>query len=261
MEFFDTHAHYFDSRFDEEYPGGAQGAIAAARDAGCIGVINAGTTRETSLDALSIAEANPGFYATVGIHPEDCEALKGTPDEELAHIRALAAHPKAVAIGEIGLDYHWDIDRELQRRYFVGQLELARELEMPVVIHDREAHGDVFDIIRAFPDVRIVLHSYSGSAEQARQLTEAGRYISFSGVVTFKNARQTVETAAIVPSELILVETDAPYLAPHPHRGEINCSAYIPDIIRRLAEIRGCDAEELALQTVENAKRFFKIQK
>ena len=260
MEFIDTHAHYYDSRFEEEYPGGAPGAIAAAREAGCIGAINAGTNRETSLAALSLAEENPGFYAAVGIHPEDCEALGGTVDEELSHIRRLAAHPKAVAIGEIGLDYHWEIDRALQRRYFVAQLDLARELAMPVVIHDREAHGDVFDIIRSFPDVRIVLHSYSGSAEEARQLVSAGRYISFSGVVTFKNARQTVESAAVVPPELILVETDAPYLAPHPHRGEINCSAYIPDIIRRLAEIRGCDAEELAAQTVQNAKSFFGIQ-
>lgn len=259
MEFIDTHAHYFDSRFAAEYPGGAPGAIASAREAGCIGVINAGTNRETSLAALSLAEENPGFFATVGIHPEDCEALTGTLGEELGHIRELAAHPKAVAIGEIGLDYHWEIDRDLQRRYFIAQLELARELAMPVVIHDREAHGDVFDIIRAFPDVRIVLHSYSGSAEEARQLTSAGRYISFSGTVTFKNARQAVESASIVPPELILVETDAPYLAPHPHRGKINCSAYVPDIIRRLAEIRGCSAEELASQTVQNARRFFEI--
>lgn len=260
MEFIDTHAHYFDKRFAGEYPGGVSGAIAAARKAGCIGVINAGTNRETSLEALSLAEAEPGFYATVGIHPEDCEALNGTVGEELSHIRSLAAHPKAVAIGEIGLDYHWEIDRKLQRRYFIAQLELARELTMPVVIHDREAHGDVFDIISDFPDVCIVLHSYSGSAEQARQLTAAGRYISFSGVVTFKNARQAVESAAVVPPDLLLVETDAPYLAPHPHRGEINCSAYVPDIIRRLAEIRGCDADSLAAQTVRNAKNLFRIE-
>lgn len=259
MKFIDTHAHYYDERFASEFPGGAEAAIAEAREAGCIGVINAGTNNVTNLAALALAESHPGFYAAVGIHPEDCEALTGTLDEEIGRIRQLAAHPKAVAIGEIGLDYHWEIEREIQRRYFVAQLELARELSMPVVIHDREAHGDVFDIIRNFPDVRIVLHSYSGSAESARQLASAGRYISFSGVVTFKNARQTVESAAIVPPELILVETDAPYLAPHPHRGKINYSAYVPDIIRRLAQIRGCDAEELAAQTVQNAKRFFGI--
>lgn len=260
MNFIDTHAHYYDGRFAGEFPGGAEAAIAKAREAGCIGVINAGTNMETCRAALELAEAHPGFYAAVGIHPEDCEALTGTPDEEIGRIQALAAHPKTVAIGEIGLDYHWEIDHALQWRYFIAQLELARELSLPVVIHDREAHQDVFDIIRDFPDVRIVLHSYSGSAEMARQLTSRGRYISFSGVVTFKNARQTVESAQIVPPELILVETDAPYLAPHPHRGQINYSAYIPHIIQRLAEIRGCDAGELAAQTVRNAEDFFQIK-
>ena len=144
-------------------------------------------------------------------------------------------------------------------RYFVAQMELARELKLPVVIHDREAHGDVCAVLRDFPDVRAVMHSFSGSAETARQLAAAGRYISFSGVVTFKNARQAVEAASVVPPELMLVETDCPYMAPTPHRGEINLSGYIPLIIRRLAEIRGVDPDDLAAQTVKNTKECFGI--
>ena len=258
MEFIDVHAHYFDERFGE-YPGGAAAAIAASREAGCVGVINAGTNEETSRASLSLAEANEGFFAAVGIHPEDCEALTGSLDEEIDRIRALAAHEKAVAIGEIGLDYHWEIDRGVKMRYFVAQMELARELSLPVVIHDREAHGDVCDVLRRFPDVRCVMHSFSGSAETARQLAAAGRYISFSGVVTFKNARQTVEVAGAVPPELMLVETDCPYMAPVPHRGEINLSAYVPLVISRLAEIRGEDADELAARTVRNTRECFGI--
>ena len=258
MEFIDVHAHYFDKRFDE-YPGGAAAAIAASREAGCVGAINAGTNEATSREALSLAETNEGFFAAVGIHPEDCEALTGTLDEEIDRIRALAAHEKAVAIGEIGLDYHWEIDRDAQMRYFVAQMELARELKLPVVIHDREAHGDVCDVLRCFPDVRVVMHSFSGSAETARQLAAAGRYISFSGVVTFKNARQTVEVASIVPPELMLVETDCPYMAPVPHRGEINLSAYVPLVIRRLAEIRGEDEDALAARTVKSTRECFGI--
>ena len=258
MEFIDVHAHYFDERFDE-YPGGQAAAIAASREAGCVGAINAGTNEATSREAIALAEANDGFFAAVEIHPEDCEALTGSLDEEIDRIRALAAHPKAIAIGEIGLDYHWEIDRDVQTRYFIAQMELAKELSLPVVIHDREAHGDVFDVIRAFPDVRVVMHSFSGSAETARQLAAAGRYISFSGVVTFKNAKQTVEVAKTVPPELMLVETDCPYMAPVPHRGEINLSAYIPLVIRRLAEIRGVDPDELAAQTLQNTRDCFGI--
>ena len=258
MEFIDVHAHYFDERFDE-YPGGAAAAFRASREAGCIGAINAGTNERTSRDALALAEANEGFFAAVGIHPEDCEALRGTLDEEVDRIRSLCEHPKAVAIGEIGLDYHWEIDRETQMRYFVAQMEIARELSLPVVIHDREAHGDVCEVLRRFPDVRVVMHSFSGSAETARQLAAAGRYISFSGVVTFKNARQTVEVAKIVPPELMLVETDCPYMAPVPHRGEINLSAYVPLVIRRLAEIRGEDEDALAARLVRNTSECFGI--
>lgn len=259
MEFIDVHAHYFDSRFEEEYPGGAAAAIAASREAGCVGAINAGTNEETSAAALSLAESNPGFFAAVGIHPEDCEALTGSLDDEIDKIRALAAHQKAIAIGEIGLDYHWDIDRGVQMKYFTAQMELARELSLPVVIHDRDAHGDVFDVLRSFPDVRAVMHSYSGSAENARQLAANGRYISFSGVLTFKNARHAAETAQIVPPELILVETDCPYMAPVPHRGEINLSAYVPLVIRRLAEIRGVGEEETADQLLRNTRECFGI--
>ena len=260
MRFFDSHAHYYDERFAAEYPGGADAAIAASVEAGCIGALNAGTNAETSEICLRLAEANGFFWASVGIHPEDCEALTGTVDEEVDRIRVLCSRAKAVAIGEIGLDYHWDIEREIQKRYFAAQLELAREVGMPVIIHDRDAHGDVYDIIRDFPDVKIVLHSFSGSAEAARQLCRAGRYISFSGVLTYKNARNVHEAAAVVPDELMMVETDCPYLSPVPHRGEVNMSAYIPHVIEKLAEIRGTDAEAVAEATVKNTEAFFGIR-
>ena len=162
------------------------------------------------------------------------------------------------AIGEIGLDYHYDgIDREKQKEYFIAQLELARTTGMPVVIHDRDAHGDIYDILRRFPDVTAVLHSFSGSAEAARQLASDGRCISFSGTVTYKNARNIHEAAAVVPDDLILCETDAPYLPPVPHRGKINSSAYLPHTISAIAEIREASPEAVAELTMNNAVRLF----
>jgi len=261
MKFFDSHAHYYDERFSAEYEGGASEAVQKSREAGCVGVLNAGTNELTSKICLDLAEKDDFFYASVGIHPEDCEALTGTVDEEVDKIRQLLRHPKAVAIGEIGLDYHWDIDREIQKKYFIAQLDLARETKMPVIIHDRDAHGDVYDIIRHYPDVKIVLHSYSGSAEMARQLTDMGRYISFSGVVTYKNARNVHESARIVPDKLLLTETDCPYLSPVPHRGEINFSANIVHIIEKLSELRETDIDYIAEITTANAEEFFGIGK
>lgn len=260
MKFFDSHAHYNDRRFAEEFPGGMEGAIALSRQSGAEFILNAGTSPENTRECIALAEKYDFFRASAGIHPYDCKYLDGSLDENIAEIEALCAHPKVDAIGEIGLDYHYEeINRDQQKRYFIAQLELARTLSMPVIIHDRDAHGDVYDIIRSFPDVKIVLHSFSGSEESARQLCRAGRYISFSGTVSYKNARNVHEAAAVVPDELLLVETDAPYLPPVPHRGKINLSAYIPHTIDALSACRGQDTEMIAEMTLKNAKAFFGI--
>lgn len=260
MKFFDSHAHYNDRRFAEEFPGGAEGAIALSREAGAEWIMNAGTSPETTRECIALAEKYDFLLASAGTHPYDCAYLTGELDATIAEIEALCAHPKVDAVGEIGLDYHYEgIDRNLQKRYFIAQLELARSLSMPVIIHDRDAHGDVYDIIRDFPDVKIVLHSFSGSAESARQLCRAGRYISFSGTVSYKNARNVHEAASVVPDELLLVETDSPYLPPVPHRGKMNLSAYIPHTLDALAAIRKTEAEAVAELTLKNAKAFFGI--
>lgn len=260
MNFFDSHAHYNDKRFDEEFPGGMENAVSLSREAGAKWILNAGTSPESSRECIALAEKYDFFRASAGIHPYDCTYLSGSVDDELCEIEALCAHPKVVAIGEIGLDYHYEgIDRDLQKRYFEAQLELARALSMSVIIHDRDAHGDVYDLIRRFPDVSIVLHSFSGSAEAARQLCRDGRYISFSGTVSYKNARNVHEAAMVVPDELLLVETDAPYLPPVPHRGKMNLSAYVPHTLEALGSIRHKSAEELAELTMKNAMTFFGI--
>ena len=260
MEFFDSHAHYNDARFDEEYPGGAEAAIMASREAGAAAILNAGTNAETTRESISLAEKFDFFYASAGIHPYDCAFVDKDINSAIAEIEELAADPKVRAIGEIGLDYHYEnTDRDLQKEYFIAQMELASQLKMPVIIHDRDAHGDIYDILRSFKDVKVLLHSFSGSAEAARQLTVDGRYISFSGTVTYKNARNVHESAAAVPDEFLLVETDAPYLPPVPHRGKMNYSAYLPHTISQIAEIRGVSPESIARLTMSNAKRLFGI--
>ena len=261
MRYFDSHAHYNDERFDEEYPGGRAQVIADARAAGVEAILNAGTDPASSAASVALAEQYPFFYASAGIHPGDSRRIT---DEEipvaLDAIRRIAAHPKCVAIGEIGLDYHWDPDGKVrQSALFDAQLSMAEELRMPVIIHDRDAHGDCFDIVRAHPNVIGVFHSFSGSAEMARQLVQMGWYISFSGPITYKNAHKVREAAAAVPHDRILTETDAPYLPPVPHRGELNYSGYLPYTVRAIAEVSGITEEEAAERTFENAARLFGI--
>lgn len=262
MEIFDSHAHYNDARFASEYPGGMAGALRDAQRAGVARIINVGTNPATSAASLALSEAYDWIYAAVGLHPTDAiEIPDASLNAALDELRRLAAHPKAVAIGEIGLDYHWDPDgRARQKRIFDAQLSMAEELGLPVVVHDRDAHGDSFDVVRAHPKVRGVFHSYSGSAEMARQLVSLGWYISFSGPITYKNARGVREAAAAVPPDRVLAETDAPYLPPVPHRGEINCSAYLPFTLQALADAMGIGVEEAAARTAENARRLFSVQ-
>jgi len=262
MRYFDSHAHYNDDRFAEEYPGGADAAIADAQKLGVDAILNAGTNPGTTAVSIALAEKYPFFYASAGLHPSDSmriapSGIQGALDD----IRRMAIHPKCTAIGEIGLDYHWEPDgRARQTPIFDAQLSIAEELKLPVIIHDRDAHGDCFDIVRAHPNVIGVFHSFSGSAEMARQLVNMGWYISFSGPITYKNAHKVREAAAVVPHDRILAETDAPYLPPVPFRGQLNYSGYLPYTVRAIADAIGLTKEETAFRTFENAKRLFQIQ-
>ena len=176
-------------------------------------------------------------------------------------MEALLSHPKIVAVGEIGLDYHWEDEcpREKQKEVLIAQLELAKKHDLPVVIHDREAHGDSLAIVREFPDVTGVFHCFSGSPEMARELLDLGWYLGFDGPVTYKNARRAPEVAAVTPLDRMLIETDSPYMTPVPHRGERNDSAYVRLVAEKLAEWKGVPVEQLARATLENGKRLFRI--
>ena len=259
MKFFDTHAHCDDKRFDAEYEGGIHGAIKDCLNSNVSNIINIGVCINTSKASIALAEQYENVYASCGIHPS--EVFYESVDEAVATIEELLSHPKAVALGEIGLDYHYeDVPPELQMIYFEKQMALAEKLNVPVIIHDREAHGDCLEMVKRFPNVKGVFHSFSGSAEMALELVKLGWYISFSGTVTFKNAKKPKEAAVVVPSDRILIETDAPYLAPTPHRGELNRSSYVQLTAEELARLRGVSLEEIERITTENAKRLFRIK-
>ncbi|MBQ7896601.1 MAG: TatD family hydrolase, partial [Oscillospiraceae bacterium] len=206
---------------------------------------------------IGFAEKYGFMYAAVGYHPEDIAKFS---EEDYAEICLLAEHPKCVAIGEIGLDYYWDDTRkEEQKEIFKRQIELALKLNKPVIIHDREAHGDSFEIICQYPELRGVFHCYSGSAEMAKELLKRGWYLGFDGPVTYKNARKTIEVLEICPLERILIETDSPYMSPVPKRGKRNDSRNLCHIVEKIAEIKGESPEFIAKQTLENGKKLFGI--
>ncbi len=261
---FDSHAHYFDTRFREESEGADRILAEKVFGAGIGGVVNVGTNPENSRICIRQAKGYANMYVAVGIHPEDCQALSGEPEAEVAEIAGLMDCPekrvenKIVALGEIGLDYHGEqVDKERQAAFFSLQMELAEKYGLPVIIHDRDAHGDCFETVLRYPGVRGVFHSFSGSAEMARELVHRGWYISFSGVVSFQNARKVREVAAVVPADRILVETDCPYLAPVPFRGKLNHSGFLPYTVAALADARGVSYEEIVRQTAENAIALF----
>jgi len=252
---FDTHAHY-DA---EEFSADRDTVLAAVTGAGVVLAVNPGCDIPSSRAAVELAHRWPFLYAAVGLHPENCG---GYAPSDLEVIRGLAGDPKVVAIGEIGLDYYWEENppRELQRQVFRDQLALAGELGLPVIVHDREAHGDALSIIQEFPQVRGVFHCFSGSVELAEELVKLGWMISFTGVLTYKNARRAVEAARAVPMDRIMIETDSPYMAPVPHRGTRNDSRFLTYICAKLAEIKGISFDECAELTLENGKRFFGIR-
>ena len=249
---FDAHAHYDDKWFDDD----RSVLLSSLPQNGVSYVVNAAVDLETAETAISYAETYPHVYACAGIHPEN---LEGLPDNYLERLKELLKHPRVLALGEIGLDYHWDIPRDVQNRVFEEQLQLARELDVPVVIHDREAHGDVMALVRKYQP-KGLMHCYSGSVEMLKEVLKLGMSISLGGTVTFKNARVPVEVAAAVPLDRLLLETDAPYLSPVPYRGKRNDSTNIAYTAAKIAEIRGMDAQELIDLTTENAKRLYGIK-
>ncbi len=263
MKFFDSHAHYYDARFGSECTEGVDELVGTLLSSTVSGIINIGTSPETSRLAIAQAKSFPNMYTAIGIHPSDSQYLKMTLDDALSDIEALIKNKenKCVCLGEIGLDYHYpDTDKNCQMRYFEAQMQLAESLSLPVSIHDRDSHADIMDVIRRHPNVRGVVHSYSGSPEMALELVSRGYMISLSGTLTFTNARRPREVAAVLPHGSVLIETDAPYLAPHPNRGKLNHSGYLEFTNRTLAEIFGITEEECALLTERNARRFFSLK-
>lgn len=251
--YFDTHAHYYDESFGPD----RDEVIRDCYDKGVSLILNASSDLESARACVGLAERYPFMYAAVGFHPHDAKGFDETSPAQLAE---LCKNPKVRAIGEIGLDYYYEhSDRETQKKVFIEQMELARHLELPVIIHNRDAHEDCMDIVRRFPDVSGEFHCYSGSAQMARELLAMGWYLGFGGVVTFKNARKVIEVLEICPKDRILLETDCPYLSPVPNRGKRNDSRNLPYIAEKIAEIKGLEAKELALTAAENGRRFFGI--
>ena len=252
---FDTHAHLDDRAFDND----REALLAGLHDRQISLVMNPGCSLASSRNAVAMAEQYPWLYAAVGSHPDAADEVCEEVIEEYRKLCKLSS--KVKAIGEIGLDYHYeDIPRQLQQKAFILQLELARELDLPVIVHERDAHEDGMAIVRDFPTVKGVFHCYSGSAEMARQLVNMGWYIGFTGVLTFKNARKALETAASIPLERIVLETDCPYMAPEPFRGKRNDPGYLYRMAEKLAELRGISVEEIHHITTENGKRLYRME-
>ena len=259
MKYFDSHAHYYDERFSEELTMGVDEFVDTLLTENISYIINVSASPETARLVVAQAKKHKNMYTAIGIHPSDTRFIDDM-EAALAEIKALILDKenKCVCLGEIGLDYHYpDTDKEKQMRYFEAQMTMAEELNIPVCIHDRESHADVMEVIRRHPKVRGVLHSFSGSAEMAEELVKLGWMISFSGTLTFTNARKPKEAAARLPHDMVMIETDCPYLAPHPKRGTLNHSGNLEYTNAVLASIWGITPEECAEITENNAKRFF----
>lgn len=261
MGLFDTHAHYDDERFDADRDSIIKGlrCESSVNPLGVSLVVNSASGYDSSKKALMLADEYDFIFATAGIHPHEA-SFAGDELEEV--LTSLLSHKKAVALGEIGLDYHYDdgSPRDVQLAVFRRQMDLAEKLGKKVVVHDREAHGDCMDIVREYKG-RVVgeFHSFSGSFEMASELVRYGWYVSFSGTVTFKNATNVARSVLAVPDDRILIETDSPYLAPVPYRGKTNNSSYVYETAKKIAEIKGTTVEKIAELTLNNGKKFFGI--
>lgn len=250
LPIFDSHAHFDDDRFTNDL----DSVVETMKSKGVVGVINGGVNYESSAKIVELSEKYDIFYSAVGVHPEDLyNGENFSPDELLP----LVSHPKTVAIGEIGIDYHWDTHpAEVQKAWFEAQLDFAKQVDLPVIIHDREAHNDTLEILKKHKP-KGVLHCFSGSNEMAKEILKLGMYIGVGGVVTFKNARKTVEVVKDLPLDRLLLETDAPYLAPEPFRGKCNTSDLIYFTAEKIAEIKGVTTEEVLYASMENIKTLY----
>lgn len=253
---FDSHAHYNDSRFEKDMD-----EVLSSMNENNVGMIlNSCSNLGEVPDILKICEKYPFIYASVGIHPHDVKDLK---DSDMDMLIKYAENEKVKAIGEIGLDYFYDNSpRDLQKKWFARQIEVAKQIKLPIIIHDRDAHKDCMDILRSenIQDIGGVFHCYSGSVEMAKEILDWGMYIAFGGSLTFKKSVRPVEVAKYVPLDRILIETDCPYLTPEPHRGKRNSSLYIHYVAEKLAQIKGVSVEEIENATFENGKRCFNIK-
>lgn len=251
--YFDTHAHYDDKAFDND----RHELLPTIHDGGVDLIVNAGADMPSTRRARELAAKYPFVYFGAGVHPHD---TKNMTDEDFDELRSISKDPKCVAIGEIGLDYHYDLSpRDIQKNRFYEQMLLAREVGLPVIIHEREACADVLDIVTQFKDICGVYHCFSGSWETAKIILDQGWYLSFTGVITFKNVRKPLEVIEKMPADRLMIETDSPYLSPVPMRGTRNCSLNLSYIAAKAAEVRGITPAELAALTLENGKRFFNI--
>ena len=250
---FDSHAHYTDKAFNDD----RENMLGSLRESGICGVINCGADIESSAFSVKLADEYDYIYCACGVHPEEVDGL---PDNYIETLRNLATNKKCVAIGEIGLDYYWRQDtKEKQKELFENQIILAKELELPIIVHDREAHGDTLEILKKHRP-NGVLHCFSGSPETAEGILKLGMYIGLGGALTFKNARKAVEVAQMLPLDRLLLETDCPYMAPVPFRGKRNYSGYIPYIAEKVAEIKGIDPQTVLDVTSKNANILFNLK-
>ena len=251
--YFDTHAHYDSGAFNAD----RFEILGSMPDAKVGLIVNPGCDLESSKTAIELAERFDFVYAAVGWHPEDMDKLT---DKAYAELERLAEHPKCLAIGEIGLDYYWDDTHKAeQKELFKKQIELAIRLNKPVIVHDREAHGDSLEIIRDYSELRGVFHCFSGSVEMASELLKRGWYLGFDGPITYKNARKAIEVLEFCPLDKIVIETDSPYLTPVPNRGKRNDSRQLEFVVNKIAEIKGINADEVENITFENGKKLFGI--
>ena len=251
--YFDTHAHYDSGAFNAD-----RYEILGSMPESNVGlIVDPGCDLESSRAAIALAERFEFIYAAVGWHPEDMDKLS---EEAYAELERLAEHPKCVAIGEIGLDYYWDDTHKAEQTVlFRRQIELALRLNKPVIVHDREAHGDCMEIVRDYPALRGVFHCYSGSAEMAAELLKRGWYLGFDGPITYKNARKAIEVLEMCPLDKMVIETDSPYLTPVPNRGKRNDSRQLEFVVRKIAEVKGLSAENVEELTYTNGKKLFGI--